>query len=180
MILTFGLLSLYGVYRGILYDGVIIDFADLGPTVAGILGGPVIGGCVGLIAALFRLTEGGVGAMGGAISAICAGIIAAYAARMIRNHLTYFRMVLLAFGIEFLHVFIFIPLFAGGWNSLEMWQIIRETYLPMAASNALGLVLFLSILRERGYEMVEHMDYLWLKRHRGEGMTGDPEEDPET
>ncbi|WP_281175434.1 LytS/YhcK type 5TM receptor domain-containing protein [Methanogenium cariaci] len=29
--------------------------------VAGVLGGPVVGGCVGLIAALFRLSEGGLG-----------------------------------------------------------------------------------------------------------------------
>ncbi|WAI02502.1 Nramp family divalent metal transporter [Methanogenium organophilum] len=167
MILTFGVLSLYGIYRGILYNGVIVDFADLGPMVAGILGGPVVGGCVGLIAAAFRLTEGGIGAIGSAVSAVFSGIIAAYAARMFRNHLTYWRLILLAIGIEFLHVFVLIPLFSGGWDSLAMWHIIRETYLPMAAANALGLVLFLSILRERGYEMMEHTEYLSLKRRGG-------------
>ncbi|MDE4908430.1 Nramp family divalent metal transporter [Methanogenium marinum] len=179
MILTFGALSLYGIYRGILYNGVIIDFADLGPMVAGILGGPVVGGCVGLIAALFRLSEGGLGAAGGAASAICAGIIAAYAARMFRNHLTHWRLIGLACGVEFLHVFVFIPLFAGGWDSLEMWHIIRETYLPMAVANALGLVLFLIILRERGYDMLEHSEYLSLKRRRNKGMIEDIPEDPD-
>ncbi|WFN34127.1 Nramp family divalent metal transporter [Methanogenium sp. S4BF] len=176
MILTFGLLSLYGIYRGILYNGVIIDFADLGPMVAGILGGPVVGGCVGIIAALFRLSEGGLGAVGSAVSAICAGVIAAYAARRFHNHLTYWRMILLACAVEFLHVIILIPLFAGGWDTLAMWQIIRETYLPMAFANALGLVLFLSILRERGYEMLEHTEYLSLKRRKREEMSEEPEE----
>ncbi|KAF1078087.1 Nramp family divalent metal transporter [Methanogenium sp. MK-MG] len=176
MILSFGVLALYGICRGILYNGVIIDFADLGPMVAGILGGPVVGGCVGLIAALFRLSEGGLGAVGSAVSAICAGVIAAYAARMFRNHLTYWRLIVLACGVEFLHVFILIPLFAGGWDSLAMWQIIRETYLPMAVANALGLVLFLSILRERGYEMLEHTEYLSLKKRRTKEMPEDPEE----
>ena len=171
MVLTFGLLALYGIYRGILYNGVIVDFADLGPMVAGILGGPVVGGCVGLIAAAFRMSEGGIGAVGSAVSAICAGIIAAYAARMFHNHLTYWRLILLAFSIEFLHVFILIPIFSGGCDSLAMWHIIRETYLPMAAANALGLVLFLSILRERGYEMMEHTEYLALKRRRGEKVS---------
>lgn len=169
MILTFGALALYGIFRGILYHGVIIDFADLGPMVAGILGGPVVGGCVGLIAAGFRITEGGIGAAGGVMSAVCAGIIAAYATRAFHNRLTYFRLIFLGFSIEFLHVFIFIPLFSGGWDSLAMWQIIRETYLPMAAANTLGLVLFLSILRERGYEMMEHTEYLSLKRRSSGG-----------
>ena len=168
MILTFGMLALYGIYRGILYHGVIIDFADLGPMVAGILGGPVVGAFVGLIAAAFRLTEGGVGAAGGAASAVLSGIIAAYAARMFHNRLTCLRMIVLACSIEFLHVFILIPLFTGGWDSLALWHILRETYLPMAAANALGLVLFLSILRERGYEMMEHTEYLSLKRRGGE------------
>ena len=177
MILTFGALSLYGIYRGILYYGVIIDFADLGPMVAGILGGPVVGGCVGLIAAAFRLSEGGLGAAGSAVSAICAGVIAAYAARRFRNHLTHWRLIALAFAVEFLHVFILIPLFAGGWDSLAMWQIIRETYLPMACANALGLVLFLSILRERGYEMLEHTEYLSLKRRRTDVIPREQEGD---
>ena len=167
MILTFGVLALYGIYRGILYKGVIIDFADLGPMVAGILGGPVVGGCVGLVAAVLRISEGGIGAAGGAMSAVCAGIIAAYAARMFHNHLTYWRLILLALSIEFLHVFILIPLISGGWDSLAMWHIIRESYLPMATANALGLVLFLSILRERGYEMMEHTEYLSLKQRGG-------------
>ena len=169
MVLTFGVLSLYGICRGIPYSGVIIDFADLGPMVAGILGGPVVGGCVGLIAAAFRLSEGGLGAAGGAVSALLAGVIAAYAARLFHNRLTYWRLILLALSIEFLHVFVLIPLFSGGWDSLEMWHIIRHTYLPMAAANALGLVLFLSILRERGYEMMEHSEYLALKRRREGG-----------
>ena len=136
--------------------------------VAGILGGPVVGAFVGLIAAAFRLTEGGVGAAGGAASAVLSGIIAAYAARMFHNRLTCLRMIVLACSIEFLHVFILIPLFTGGWDSLALWHILRETYLPMAAANALGLVLFLSILRERGYEMMEHTEYLSLKRRGGE------------
>ncbi|WP_062400345.1 hypothetical protein [Methanogenium cariaci] len=96
---------------------------------------------------------------------------------MFRNHLTYWRLIGLACGgVEFLHVFVFIPLFAGGWDSLAMWHIIRETYLPMAAANALGLVLFLSILRERGYEMLEHSEYLSLKRRRTKEVPDDPEE----
>jgi len=59
LILVFGALSVYGTISGVEFMGAIVNVRDLGPMLAGLLGGPVVGVGAGLIGAAYRLSLGG-------------------------------------------------------------------------------------------------------------------------
>ena len=77
-------------------------------------------------------------------------------------------MVVLAFLVEAVHVFILIPLFSQP-TMAAMAEAVWAMYLPMAFANAFGLILFRYILRERGRSLMEHEEYLRLRKERDEG-----------
>ena len=59
LILVFGALSVYGTISGVEFMGAIVNVRDLGPMLAGLLGGPLVGVGAGLIGAAYRLSLGG-------------------------------------------------------------------------------------------------------------------------
>jgi sigma-B regulation protein RsbU (phosphoserine phosphatase) len=59
LILVFGALSVYGTVAGVEFLGAIINIRDLGPMLAGMLGGPVVGLGAGIIGAAYRFSLGG-------------------------------------------------------------------------------------------------------------------------
>ena len=113
-VLIFGALSIYGTFRGIAYEGIIINFRDLGPILAGIIGGPVVGACAGIIGAAYRYQIPGAEktALACAVATIVAGIVAGFFARMYRGDITYVRGFILVAIVEVIHIFIFVPLFS--------------------------------------------------------------------
>lgn len=59
MVLIFGLFSIYGTLSGFRILGGIASIRDLGPTVAGLLGGPLVGMGAGIIGGIHRYLQGG-------------------------------------------------------------------------------------------------------------------------
>ncbi|MCK4617816.1 stage II sporulation protein E, partial [Candidatus Aerophobetes bacterium] len=59
LILAFGGFSIYGTYSGIKIFGAIANTRDLGPMIAGLVGGPFIGLGAGLIGGIHRYFLGG-------------------------------------------------------------------------------------------------------------------------
>ena len=59
LVLLFGALSVYGTLSGIEFLGSPVNVRDLGPMLAGLLGGPLVGLGAGLIGAAHRMTMGG-------------------------------------------------------------------------------------------------------------------------
>ncbi len=55
MLVVFGLLSIFGTYAGVDVLGVKVNVRDLGPMIAGLVGGPIAGIGAGLIGGLHRL-----------------------------------------------------------------------------------------------------------------------------
>jgi LytS/YehU family sensor histidine kinase len=51
-------------------------------------------------------------------------------------------------GVETIHILIILPLFTQFSSAAEYIEVVHTTWLPMTASNAVGLILFLYILRE--------------------------------
>ena len=63
-VLLFGGFSVMGTALGIpMSEGVVANIRDFAPMVAGLVGGPVVGGCVGLIGGICRLPMGGLTAV---------------------------------------------------------------------------------------------------------------------
>jgi Mn2+/Fe2+ NRAMP family transporter len=159
-VLIFGALSVYGTFRGIVYEGVIINFRDLGPILAGIVGGPVIGACAGIIGAIYRYQIPGMEktAFACAAATVAAGIIAGCFARMFRGAITYLRGFILVAIIEMIHIFIFLPLFSDINTFAEFLTIARATLLPMVFAMTLGMMLFIYIVRMKGYSLTTRFE----------------------
>lgn len=54
IILVFGALSIFGSYSGIVIDDTMGNVRDLGPMIAGLIGGPIAGIGAGLIGGIYR------------------------------------------------------------------------------------------------------------------------------
>lgn len=171
VVLIFGGLSIYGTMRGLPYADLLVNFAELGPMIAGILAGPVVGGLAGVIGGAYRYADGGWTALASAIAPVAAGVIAGLYARFRDKKIGYLGMVLLAFVVEAVHVFLLIPLFSSP-TPAEMAEAAWAMFLPMAIANAFGLILFRYILRERGRTMMEHEAYLRLMEKRESEESG--------
>ncbi len=76
LIVVMGLLSIYGTISGVRIFGLIANIRNLGPSIAGLLGGPIIGSIVGLIGATHRYILGGWSALPCSLATILAGGIA--------------------------------------------------------------------------------------------------------
>ncbi len=140
-----GGLSIYGVFRGIDVNGLIFNFSAIGPIVAGLLGGPVVGGLAGLIGCIYRLAQGGPTAVGCSLAILAAGLIAGFAVRWWQGRITVFKAAVLTVIIEWIHLLIIVPgcgLLLGTQTVDEIIAIIGSTFLPITIVNTLGVALF--------------------------------------
>lgn len=74
LILLFGALSIYGTLSGIEISGALVNVRDLGPMLAGLLGGPWVGLGAGLIGAAHRMTLGGYTMYACSLATVLAGL----------------------------------------------------------------------------------------------------------
>ncbi|KAF1073274.1 Nramp family divalent metal transporter [Methanogenium sp. MK-MG] len=159
-VLIFGVISIYGTFRGIPYEGIIINFRDLGPILAGIVGGPVIGACAGIIGAVYRYQIPGAEktALACAVAAIVAGIVAGFYTRMFRGNITYLRGFILVAIVETIHIFIIVPLLSDIATFAEFMTIVRASLLPMVFAITMGVILFCCIVRMKSYSLTTRFE----------------------
>lgn len=145
IITVFGLFSIYGTLSGISILGSYINIRDLGPTLAGLLAGPVAGLGAGLIGGLHRYTLGGPTCYGCSLSTILAGLAGGIVHRLRGGRLpSTGQAALLALGIEAFHMLI--ALLLGRPYEMAL-AVIKSTTIPMLISNALGMSIFVFIAR---------------------------------
>ncbi|GAB4315606.1 MAG: hypothetical protein Kow0019_15830 [Methanobacteriaceae archaeon] len=169
MILIFGAISIYGTYSNIEIFGAMANVRDLGPMVAGLIGGPVMGIGAGLIGGLYRLVLGGFTAVPCAISTILSGLLAGLIFIINkRRFVGVYWAVLFAVLMESLHMLLTLAL-ARPYSQAVM--VVNEVSLPMIFANALGMFIFAfiisNLLRERKVlrERDLYHDELERKKH---------------
>jgi len=170
VVIIFGVLSMYGTMRGIEFMGVIINFRDLAPIIAGLMGGPLMGAAVGLIGGGYRFSLGGITGLSCAMATIVAGIVAGLFVKMYRGNITYFMGIVLVFLVETLHIFVVMPLLTDLPSFAWYLDIIKVTYLPMVCANAFGLLVFLYIVKDTWRRLIlEKASSAWFSNgERGE------------
>ncbi len=150
-VILFGAISVYGTFRGIPVEGVIINFRDVGPMIAGLIGGPFVGAAAGVIGGVHRYLEGGATALPCFAATILAGIVAGLLIRHWRGRLSMFRAAVLAIGVECLHLLFVLPVLTipfGTVTPAGVLGIITITILPMCMVNIAGLLIFAYIVRK--------------------------------
>ncbi len=119
----------------------------MGVEIGGLLGGPIVGAGVGLLAGLHRLSLGGSTAFSCAVSSILAGILAGWIGSYFRKRYripTPRAAALVGIGMEALQMLIILLMakpFADAWALVSMIGI------PMILINGSGSFIFLSIIQ---------------------------------
>ena len=147
MILIFGAISIYGTYSTIEILGSMANVRDLGPMIAGLIGGPVIGVGAGLIGGILRLSMGGITCIPCSLSTILAGLLGGiiYLSNK-RKFIGVTGAVLFAVLMESLHMLLTLILATPFSEAL---LIVENVALPMILANAWGVFLFALIISNR-------------------------------
>jgi sigma-B regulation protein RsbU (phosphoserine phosphatase) len=158
MILVLGALSIFGTYAGFEIFGARANVRDLGPMIAGLIGGPVIGLGAGLIGGLHRYFLGGFTCLPCSLATVLAGLFGG--ALYLLNKRKFIGIpgaVLFAALMESFHMGITLLL---ARPFAEALQVVKGVSLPMIFSNALGMffaaTIIANLIRER--ETAEERD----------------------
>jgi sigma-B regulation protein RsbU (phosphoserine phosphatase) len=154
LILIFGAFSIYGTLGGIELLGAIANIRDLGPTIAGLIGGPIVGLGAGLIGGFHRLTLGGFTGYACSLSTILAGLIGGGIHLLRKGEFPSIKSaVLLSVAIEILHLGIAL-LISKPFS--QAFTLVQQIIAPMILSNAAGMAVFAfmvnNLIKERATE----------------------------
>ncbi|MDD4171558.1 MAG: LytS/YhcK type 5TM receptor domain-containing protein [Syntrophomonas sp.] len=159
LILVFGLFSIYGTLSGMEIMGSIANFRDLGPAIAGLVGGPVVGMGAGLIGAAHRYSMGGITSLACSLSTIIAGLAGGVVYKYRKGEFIIVGgAVIFAVVVECMHMGLCL-LISRPYD--QVLEIVKQVSLPMILSNALGLGIFAfivcNLVNERNTESVKKL-----------------------
>ena len=143
MVGIFGALSIFGNYSGVEILGAIANVRDLGPLIAGLLGGPAVGFATGLIGGVYRYYMGGFTAVPCALATFFSGVFGGLIWAWKRKLIGAFWATLFAFSIESFHMALTLAL-AQPFS--EALSVVQAVYLPMAFGNSAGMAVFAFIV----------------------------------
>lgn len=144
LILIFGILSIYGTVSGVEMLGAIVNVRDLGPMVAGLIGGPFVGLGAGLIGAAYRGTLGGVTVIPCSLATILAGLFGGIIWLLFKRKFCGITIaVLFAIVMEGLHMLLTLLIVRPFDQALTITSTVA---LPMILANATGMFIFAFII----------------------------------
>jgi phosphoserine phosphatase RsbU/P len=140
MVLLFGALSIYGTLSGIGFLGAQINVRDLGPMLAGLLGGPLVGLGAGLIGAAHRMTMGGFTVYPCSVATILAGLFGGLIWLFFKRKFAGIMVsVLFAILMEGLHMAL-VLIFCRPFE--QALAVVSTVAFPMIMANAAGMLVF--------------------------------------
>nr|AAU83653.1 conserved hypothetical protein [uncultured archaeon GZfos32E7] len=150
-ILIFGAVSIFGTYSGIKIPGAIANVRDLGPMIAGLIGGPVIGLGAGLIGGIHRYFLGGFTCVPCSLATVLAGLFGGIIYILRRGKfIGVSGAVLFAALMESFHM-ILVLILVRPYS--EAVKIVVEVSIPMIFANSLGMFFFAYIISNRIREL---------------------------
>ena len=150
--LAFSSLSILGTYLGVPVHDAIANTRAIGPVLAGIIGGPLLGTAVGFTGGLHRYFLGGFTALSCGLATTLAGTLGGVVHLSLssgnRSERTFDPKIafLTAFVAEMLEMAIILLISRPYANAEALVAIIA---VPMILSNATGAALFMSIIRDQ-------------------------------
>jgi hypothetical protein len=152
-LVLFSAISILGTVGGVEFGGLIINFRDLGAIMAGLVGGPVIGGLVGLVGGSFRYGLGGWTALPCFVATVSAGVVSGLASWYWKGKVSYLKVMVLGGLVEAMHLLLYFPLLTPSAPSSQVLDMIRVTIVPMTVTILLGLIMFIYIISMRRFDL---------------------------
>jgi phosphoserine phosphatase RsbU/P len=144
LILVFGGLSIYGTISGVEFMGAIVNVRDLGPMLAGLLGGPWVGLGAGLIGAAYRMTLGGFTMYSCSLATVFAGLFGGLIwIACNRKFAGVTIAVIFAILMEVFHMLLALILCTPFEQALA---VVLTVSIPMIVANAAGMFVFAFII----------------------------------
>lgn len=150
----FTIMSILGTYMGIPINGAIANNRVIGATIAGLIGGPVLGFSVGLTAGIHRYFIGGFTAVSCGISTSLEGLLAGIVHQYFFNKHRHERVFdpdiafLTTLVAEIMQMLIIILISRPIVDAVYLVKLIA---MPMIISNSLGTALIMSLFRDQRY-----------------------------
>lgn len=146
MIAFFGALSIYGTYGGVvLPSGAIANIRDLGPIIAGLVGGPVVGLGAGLIGGLERYFTGGFVAVSTSSVTVMAGLAAGFIYFLRKGEFPPIWVVMLFTACVECFLMGFTVLISRPFDMAV--AVVKEVAIAMILANTIGAGIFAFIIR---------------------------------
>lgn len=148
----FSVISIGGTYLGLPIKGALANTRAMGPVLAGLVGGPVLGVAVGITGGLHRYFYGGFTALACGLSTtvegLVGGLVYLYLTRRSEperalSPLTAFFTMMVAEALQMAIILLVARPFQ------DAFQLVEVIAFPMIAANSAGAALFMSILRDR-------------------------------
>ncbi|MBS0877726.1 MULTISPECIES: sensor histidine kinase [unclassified Tatumella] len=150
--ITFSFFCILGSYFGLNIDDSIANTRAIGAVMGGLLGGPVVGGLVGLTGGLHRYSLGGMTALSCMLSTLAEGLLGGGLHRILVRRgradklfspLTAGALTLLAEALQMLIILLIARPFS------EALQLVSHIAAPMIITNTVGAALFMRILLDK-------------------------------
>ncbi|ATW27862.1 PP2C family protein-serine/threonine phosphatase [Candidatus Formimonas warabiya] len=154
LVLIFGAFSIYGTLGGMELLGAIANIRDLGPTIAGLIGGPMVGLGAGLIGGLHRFTLGGFTCYSCSSATVLAGLIGGGVYLLRKGAFPSIKgAVLLSVAIEIIHFGLALLISKPFSQALTL---VKQIFFPMILANGAGMAVFAfmltNLVKERATE----------------------------
>jgi two-component system LytT family sensor kinase len=148
----FSALSILGTYLGLPVQGAIANTRAIGPVLAGIIGGPLLGTAVGLTGGLHRFLLGGFTAFSCGVSTtvegLMGGLVGLYLVRRKAAERIFDPWVALFTTVASEAAQMALILLISRPYS-DALSLVRVIAFPMIAANSIGAALFMSVIRDR-------------------------------
>lgn len=159
LILIFGGFSIYGTLSGFKVMGAIANIRDLGPAIAGLIAGPVVGIGAGLIGGIHRYFQGGFTCEPCSISTVVAGLAGGIVYTLRKGRVTSVPLrVLFMVAVEVFHMGLTLLLSRPFEQALAL---VKQIGIPMIVANGAGMGIYTFIIknlvRERQVETAKQV-----------------------
>jgi sigma-B regulation protein RsbU (phosphoserine phosphatase) len=145
LMLIFGALSIYGTLSGFEFLGAIANTRDLGPALAGLIAGPVVGLGAGIIGAAHRYSLGGFTCVSCALATIIAGLIGGLVYQWRKGRFIGVTGAAAVAGVnQVIHSGLAL-LIARPFD--QALKVVVDFTVPMVFANAVGMAIYVSILK---------------------------------
>lgn len=145
MVLIFSGISIFGTYLGIPYQDAIANSRVIGTVMSGLLAGPWVGACTGIVAGIHRYSLGGFTALSCAVSTVTEGVLAGLIYRVWRKKqgVSWQTALVVGFIAEWMQMGI-ILLFSRPFD--QALELVKTIAIPMSLVNSLGIAIFMIIV----------------------------------